>query len=168
MNPKLVLTIAGVGCVGKGSLIDRLQTIDHGMREHFGVIGKPNFFASRERTRSGLTAYRPRHEMFRPEYPDTIVFRWQEKDHNLIQMLYQAHPNANHRVIVLWRDPTTHQSDIERVHNTKRKVKDVWESYKKRFRPDRDHWKWQWPEGLIAELYDSTDYTYRPMKWHEV
>ena len=174
-GPRLILSICGDSCVGKGTLIDHIKADRHQCREKFGVVGQVGFFASRSQARKNHasgeieTSYRPRHEMFQSPSVDTIVFKWQYKDHNLLTMLADAFPNASHRAVVLWRDWEQHQELRNTTHETKADVRKQWlKQVVRRFDRNHDSFDGGLVNAVVVALVDSSNDRYEPLEWEKI
>lgn len=132
---KRIVTIAGLSCVGKGTLIDRLAKEDKDFNLRLGVVGTPGFFASRSATRSGKTLYRSVEHMFASPEVDTVVFRWQIKGDSIIEQLSEAFPEASSLILLLWRPWKQVAANARQVHGGHRTAESERRMWKKHIAP---------------------------------
>ena len=170
--PDQVISICGLSCVGKGTLIDKIYLDQEGVRDRFGIPAQPDFFASRSTSRSGKTGYRKlsekgqvTKEMFRSPRSNLIVFRWQIKQDAVIDQLLGWFPGSRHRIVVLWRPWEDQVKDLSRVFDKRTSVdsqKRLWAScIDPRFGPTSDFHR----HGVEITLVDASDPAYPETTW---
>ena len=164
MRLELVLSICGDSRVGKGTLIDKINYDEKGIRERFGIRGLPEFYATRKVTRSGKTVYRSTEEMY--ENPSgCIVYRWQYKGDDEIARLLSFYPDVRHHIVLLWRPWNQHQCDRDQHPTSRHSARAAWKKMiLPRFRKNGRLAKL----GITIELVDASKDLYTVMDWPEI
>ena len=183
-GPALVLSVCGESAVGKGTLIDRIVADDRGIRVQLCIPGDVGIFADRDKTRGVGNRYIPLSAMFTPPYPDTIVYRWQwvEKKfrpeggqltgYEVIQCLRSFFPEANHRVILLWRNWDDHERQRRKVQEglppSQRSKYPVHSTWNRKILPLFGPEGTIEQSGLHVELFEARAESYHQMEWADV
>lgn len=162
-TPKQVVSLVGPTCVGKGTLAYRLSQDIRGVRERFGIDGEMEFYCRKTKTRCDGLQFRKRHEMFQPPHPAVIIFKWQYRDENLIEMLCEAFPKAKHRAIVCWRPLNQRLASARQQFRGKNERQEV-RLWRKNVRDKFSHGKEVPKIGVHVELVDASTKEYAPLE----
>jgi hypothetical protein len=112
MCPKQVISICGDSGVGKQTLIEAIDARSKEILDRFAIGESFSLHSSSPETRIAKTKLHSLDQMYQLPSAETIIFRWQFRDHAHIQKLLREFPEARHRVILLRRPWRSHARTV--------------------------------------------------------
>lgn len=160
---KELIGICGQSCVGKTTLAEKLRSSDPRARARFGIPADAcvDVFGGRlgRLDDKGKTA-------------DYLVWKWQERDHDLIQELANSFPGCRFRLVLIWLPPDVHFERMTFSNNPWHRqesrrsapallAKGFAKNYIPRFRNN----PFITCAGATVELVDGSTDFYEPCRW---
>jgi hypothetical protein len=114
--PQIYLSICGESAVGKITLIEKLLSKKGNLRKRFGiddgtVDAYGVCFSEGERKRDPDWKAK-----MHQSQKDIVLFEWQYKDRDVINEFVKSYPNAEHRIVLIWRSWRDHWRDLQLKH----------------------------------------------------